>query len=163
VKYLSDERGVMPVLIAILVLVLVAAGGLAVYNVSKSHQKTAANVSSSSPSPSTSPKASASPAATAMPVSTPNDTALILSALTTQCVAGQGNHLGSGITPDIQGNIAKASVICVGATGGKSSYVTILQKNSGTWTIIYSGQQPPGSSIGAKYSLPADWYDANTP
>jgi hypothetical protein len=155
-KYTSNERGTLPLLIVILALVLVVAAGVAVYNVSKSH-KNDTRRATHSPSPPSSPTASS--AATATPTS--NDTEMILSALQAQCVAGQGDHLGAGVTPDIRGDLAKVSVTCVGATGGTSGYVAILKKINGTWTIVYSGQQPPGSTVGAKYGLPADWYDSS--
>lgn len=68
-KYLSNERGAFSVLAAILVVVLVAVVGVAVYNMNKSHQK-AAETASTSPSPSTSPVTSTSPTATATPTPT---------------------------------------------------------------------------------------------
>ncbi len=155
-KYLTNNRGVLPILVAVLVVVLLAAGGVAIYNVSKSNKKLPQTVVTS-PSPRTSPATSVSPVASATPG--PTDQQLILSALLAQCVAGQGDHLGSGIAPEIQGDLAKANVTCVGATGGTSGYQAILQKSSGKWAIIYSGQEPAGSAIGVKYGLPASWYD----
>jgi len=47
VKYVSNDRGVLPVLVAILVVVIVAAVGVAVYNVGRSHQRVAQTVSTS--------------------------------------------------------------------------------------------------------------------
>src|ERR1700722_13008050 len=112
-KYISNEDSVLPILVIILVVALVAVAGLAVYNVTKpAHTKTA-STSTSTPSPSKSVTVSASPSISATPA--PTDQQLILSVLLAQCVAGQGDHLGSGIVPDIQGDLAKASVTCIGA------------------------------------------------
>lgn len=76
-KHLSNERGAVPVLTLALMAVLIVVVGVAIYNVSKSHQKTAqktAATTTTSPTPSTSPKTSASPTATATPTSTPTRT-----------------------------------------------------------------------------------------
>jgi hypothetical protein len=60
-KRILNERGALPILAIVLVVVAVVAGGLVVYNASKSHDRTAQTVNSStSPSPSSSPAAAAS-------------------------------------------------------------------------------------------------------
>jgi len=62
-KYVSNERGALPVLVAILVVALVAVVGMAVNNANKSRQK-AAQTASASPSPASSTEATSSPEAT---------------------------------------------------------------------------------------------------
>lgn len=63
-KYTSNERGVLPIVVALLVVALVAVAGFAVYNASKAHNK---DTQSLSVSPSSSPVSTASPAATSTP------------------------------------------------------------------------------------------------
>ncbi len=65
-KYLKDDRGVLPAVVAILVVLLVAVVGFAIYNASKTHQKEALTTSTS-PSPSSSPVSTASPTSTQAP------------------------------------------------------------------------------------------------
>jgi hypothetical protein len=59
----SNERGMIPVLVVVFAVVLMAAIGVAVYNLQKSQQKDAQTVNVS-PSPSSSPASTASPVAT---------------------------------------------------------------------------------------------------
>ncbi len=59
-NYSSNERGALPILVALLVVALVAVVGFAVYNFSRSNQKAAQTVNAS-PSPTGSPAASATP------------------------------------------------------------------------------------------------------
>lgn len=64
-KHLSNEHGVLPIVVAILVVVVLTVAGLAVYSTSKSRNKMespkASPTASASPSPSTSPIKTASP------------------------------------------------------------------------------------------------------
>lgn len=62
-KYSSNERGAVSVLAIVLVLVVVAAAGFAVYNVSKARKTDTQSVNTSR-SPASSPVSSTSPAAT---------------------------------------------------------------------------------------------------
>jgi hypothetical protein len=147
-KYVSNDRGALPVLVVILVVVLIAVIGLAVYNASKSNQKDAQTVNAS-PSPSESPVASVSPTATPTSQSD-ND-------LITQAVRAynsqSANDTVTGIT--IVGSNAKGD----GATPGTASgYEFIAHKDNGSWKVVYRGQEKPGKALGTQYALPADCY-----
>jgi hypothetical protein len=61
-KYVSNDRGALSVLVVILVVVLVAVVGVAVYNFNKSSQKQKDAQTNASPSPASSPATTASPA-----------------------------------------------------------------------------------------------------
>jgi hypothetical protein len=136
VKHLSNERGVASILIAIFVLVVVAAAGLAVYNASKAHQKTASTVSSSSPSLSTSPESSLSPAATATPTPTPAPTDQDLIVAVLKAHYGEQTP-GSKFTQcRLEGNYAVIGFTPAGTGGGEDW----LKKSNGTWTIAWQGQ-----------------------
>lgn len=149
----SNERGVVSILFIVLVIVLVAAAGLAFYNFERSH--TASNVATS-----TSP----TPSATPMPYNaTPapgSDEAGVLTAASAQC--NDSGHTNYGATldyaPQIVGDEAKVGVHCTGYASGQ---VDILKKLSGTWTIVFTGQEPPSKAIGQQYSLPTSWYQAD--
>jgi hypothetical protein len=69
-KYVSNERGALPLLVAILVVALFGVVGMAVYNANKAHNKEASSTGVSSASPVGSPVAAASPTPTPAPMLT---------------------------------------------------------------------------------------------
>jgi hypothetical protein len=134
-KYVSNERGVLPILVALLVVALLAVAGLAVYNVSKSHQKDS-QVAQGSPSPSASLRAGASPASS--PTLAPSDQNLITAALKAND-AKKGPTPGPGskyILCKLEGDYA--SVGSIQGTGGGGDL--LLKKSQGVWSIAYDGQ-----------------------
>jgi hypothetical protein len=137
-KYISNERGALPVLMVILVVVVIVAAGAAFYNVSKSHNKDTqtANVSAS-PSPNNSPASTASPITTPTPTPAPTDKELITSAVKAE-VAGRGITPAKGsqlLLRNLQGNFVWVDVSI--PIGG---YADVLKKSQGQWTVVYSGQ-----------------------
>ncbi len=147
-KYLKDNRGVLPVVVAILVVLLVAVVGVALYNVSKAHQNTT-TAARPSPSPSKSPTATSSPSV--LPAVQPDNDQVV------QAVRGydsqSANDTITGIT--IVGLNAKGNGTSPGAPSG---YRFIAHKSSGSWKVIYRGQEQPGKALGEQYGLPAGWY-----
>ena len=102
----------------------------------------------------------ASPAQAASTAPTPDVQSQILAAFKAKCQAqGYATGVLRGI-PEIQGDAAQVSATC-SADPSATSFVAIFKQADDTWTVVYEGQQPPGSSIGTRYSLPRSWYDAS--
>jgi hypothetical protein len=152
-KYISDERGMVPVLVVVLVVVLVAAVGAAVYNASKSNNKNAQTVNSTaSPSPDNSSASTASPVATPTPTPAPTDQELITNVLKAHWSGSlSGNKI---ILNRLEGNYALASIKVTNGVGGGETY---LKKSGGTWTITYETQNEDPNEI-AKLGLPSDFF-----
>jgi hypothetical protein len=82
------------------------------------------------------------------PTKPSNDNDLITAAIKSQDATVQAvNNIV------ISGSYAKASV--QEEMGG---YAAILQKINGTWTVIFTGQQPPSNAFGTSHGLPSGWY-----
>jgi hypothetical protein len=153
----TNEQGVVSILFVVLIILVVAVAGAAVYNYHKS--RSAVKVASN---PSSTPKATPAPSPDSSPVAPAlgSDTAMILTAASTQCDSSGGTNWGATLdqTPEIVGTAAEVGVHC---TGYESGQVDILKKVNGTWTVINAGQQPPSKAIGEQYSLPVSWYQSN--
>ena len=150
---ISDDRGVVSILLVVLVIVLVALGGLAIYNVGKSHT-TSKMAASTSPTPTTQPTpyyAAPTPG---------SDEAGVLTAASADCNASGHTNYGATLDrpPQIVGDVAKVGVHCTGYISGQED---ILKKINGTWTIVSTGQQPPSKATCEQYSLPKSWCQAN--
>ena len=136
-KYLSNDRGVLSVLVAVLVVALVAVLGVAIYSANKSHQKNA-QTTSASPSPATSQASTATPVATLTPTPAPTDQDLITAAVKTD-IAKRGSVPPSGskvILRKLQDNYSKVDVSLSNGPG----YFELLKKSGGTWTVAFQGQ-----------------------
>jgi uncharacterized protein (UPF0333 family) len=145
-KHISRERGAVSVLAVVLVLVVVAAVGFAVYNATRARN-------SDTPSVSTSPSPTDSPATNASPTASPSSDQDLIAAAVRAYNSQSTNDTVSGIT--IVGANAKGN----GATpGAPSGYLFVAHKDSGTWKVVYRGQEKPGKALGEQYGLPADWY-----
>jgi hypothetical protein len=149
-KYFSDDRGILPIVSAMIVAVLLIVVSVAVVNARRSHSNVTV-------SPTRSPLAGVS----ATPIPTPTagtQEALIYSAVKADCKAhGYDAVTLKGVR--FEGEAAIASINCsLEPTGG---FAAVLKKVSGQWAVVYTGQQPPGADIGIKYGLPADMYDAS--
>jgi hypothetical protein len=147
-KHISNDRGAVSVLAIVLVIVVVAAVGFAVYNASTARNKDAQSVNAS-PSPVGSPAANASTAPTPTPAS---DQELITAAVRGYN-AQSANDTVSGVT--IVGANAKGNGASPGAPSG---YQFIAHKDGNAWKVVYRGQEKPGRALGEQYGLPADWY-----
>jgi hypothetical protein len=157
-KYIPDERGIVSITLIVLIILLVAVGGFAVYNVTKSRTTSQATPT---PSVATTPTHSSTPSAPPSPLAvSADDRAAILTAASNQCNASAKTKNGATLdaTPSLVGDAAKVGVHCIGYISGQ---VDILKKVSGAWTIVYTGQEPPSKAIGQQYSLPTAWYQAN--
>lgn len=146
-KKTSNERGGVPLIVALLVVGLIVVVGLAIYTANKSNQKDVLTAKTS-PSPSESPATSASP--TPSPSQSDND--LIVQAVRAYN-SQSANDTVTGVT--IVGSNAKGN----GATpGAASGYEFIAHKDNGTWKVVHRGQEQPGKALGTQYGLPTDWY-----
>ena len=150
-KEVSNERGALPIVVALIVVALLAVAGLAFYNLSSPHKKTASITSSSNSAPSVSVSPASSPTTTTTPIPQ-SDNDLIVEAARAYN-SQSANDTITGIT--ILGDNAKGN----GATpGAPSGYEFISHKSSGVWSIVYKGQEQPGKTIGRQYGLPTSWY-----
>ena len=162
-KLANNERGMVSVLLVALVVLLVVVAGVAAYNIHQAHvSKPVAKTSSPTPTVTTAtPTPSSAPTPSVTPTPVPgSDTALILTAASTQCKTASNISTGATLdnTPDIIGGAAQVGVHCSGTQGG---YSDLLSKINGTWTIVSTDQQPPSKAICEKYSLPASWCQTN--
>jgi hypothetical protein len=141
-------------LVVILVVVLVAAAGVAVYNVQKSRQKDAQTVKAS-PSPATSPASTASPVATPTPTPTPapTDQQLIVAALKSYYSSnGRTPNAGSRFTLcKLQGDYAIAGYFVGSGAGGGEAW---LKKSQGAWSVVWEGQNYDPATQASKLGFP---------
>jgi hypothetical protein len=156
-KYVSNERGAFPILVIVLLVLVAVAVGIAVFNVSNSRNKGTQSASAS-------PVASSSPVTTGTPAPSPkpgSDEALVVTAVEAHCNAA-GAQPGSPALSSYQqvGVSVRVNVHCAGTLSGSMDY---LSKINGVWTVIFTGQEPPGKDIGLRYGLPTGWYDPNRP
>ena len=143
---LRNQQGSIAPLAIILVLLLVGAVGLAIYQSTKSKAVT------NTPTPSTSVTPSPSATATTPPSASPvSDQSLIMAVVKAKCESGGAVFKTAQI--EIQGDSGHASVGC-----GEGGYSDILKKQGASWVIVYEGQQPPDQATGEKYNLPKSWY-----
>jgi hypothetical protein len=154
------NRGSLHILAAILVALLVAAVGVAVYNIGKSGRKTVA-VSSSSQTTSSSPSPTANPESTATPV--PSDDSLIATAVKAD-IARRGPLPPAGskiILGGLEGNYAVVNVAFANGPG----YFDLLKKSNESWSVVSSGQNvdPASEASLERDGFPQDFFTGGGP
>jgi hypothetical protein len=158
-KHLKGEAGVALIAELLLVAVVLALVGVAVY--AALNQKASPVVVKSQAtvtlSPTTEPTASPTPLVAPPPGS---DIAMIWTTASNQCNSSGNTNYGASLdgTPKIVGDSAQVGVHC---TGYISGHVDYLKKANGSWSIVATGQQPPSKAICAKYTMPASWCQAD--
>jgi uncharacterized protein (UPF0333 family) len=157
IKNQNGFSGLELVLVAVVV-ALVAGGGVYVYM----QRQNASQNSAASTDPASGTKADPSK------VTATDDKALIKSAIEADCKKdGADQKLTYFGEIDQQGDAAKVSVRCGtkptqdgDLVQSDSGYVVMLKK-TGSWAVVYKGQQQPGKDVGTKYTLPAGWYSTD--
>jgi hypothetical protein len=133
-KYTTNERGALPIIVALLVLVLIAIVGVALYNANNS-KGTSKQATTSTTSPSASAVATASPAPSATPA--PTDQSLIAAAVKAY-IQNHGPAPAAGTKLTLTNLSGENALVTIGGTGAGS--FELLKKSQGTWSVRFDGQ-----------------------
>ncbi len=147
--------GVIEGLLVVIALTLIVGVGFYVVNASKDDDK---NKASTSTSEITKP-AETKQATEQQPQKT--DEAFVIEAVK---AAGVPTANGSSVpvTEAKVTSVVGANAKGTASTGEEGSgFAFIAHKTNGKWEVIFRGQQLPGTDIGQRYNLPADWYDTS--
>ena len=141
----NNEQG-FSALDIILAVVAIAAIGAAVYFAVSGHKTTKVSVTKT-----VTVKASATPT----PSPAISDTDQIIAAVKAK---GSGSDPITAVTvSSIVGNNAEGQA----NLNQPSGFQFIAHKSGSTWTVVYEGQQDPGTAIGNQYGLPAAWFSTS--
>jgi hypothetical protein len=142
----NDGFALVESLLIILIVLVLGFGGYYVY-----HAQHQAKVTT------TAQKSTSSAAATQSPAPSAN-TALITSAVKSNCEATAGSVASQIAVTKVEGDYAEATVVCTDATTDHVTGRDYLKKNSGSWVVVLKGGGVPTTSSDlASYGFPPDF------
>ena len=147
--------GVVEGLLSVIAITLVAGVGFYVMHSSDSTKSSLDNTSSKNTTKVATPNPSTPP-------STPEtDEEQIIAVVKNYSGAG-GSQQKATVTVDSIKDVNAMGRVKSGTTADDGFAAQfIVHKDTTGWTVIYEGQQAPGSALGKKYSLPQAWYSTD--